>query len=148
MNIVYNIKTCNDNEIFFHLKECDNNFIPPLSTRVDLRDFSKKIYEKTITFEAWSETILVGLVSCYYNDPENRSGFINNVSIIKNYMGKGIAANLLNMSIDYAKQNNIVEVKLEVSNNNIAAILLYKKIGFVDLSYKGEFIVMKYILAV
>ncbi|MDU1323248.1 MAG: GNAT family N-acetyltransferase [Clostridium botulinum] len=143
MEITYNINKSTEKNICHHLFKCDNNFIAQLSQRVDVQHFSRKIFEKSVTFEAWENGILIGLVSAYFNDVENRFGYINNVSIIKKDMGKGIANELLDMSIKYAVEHNFKEIKLEVSKNNFVAMKLYKKKGFYISKNEKDLFIMK-----
>lgn len=142
-NIKYQIKTANENEISAHLKECNNNFSPPLNKRVDVKEYSKKISEKAITFEAWHKKKLIGLVAAYFNDFKNQTGFITNVSVIKNYFGIGVATKLMKMCMTYAKQNNFKKITLEVEKYNNAAINLYQKFSFVYFRKKDDYILMK-----
>ncbi len=74
---------------------------------------------------------------------ENHSGYITNVSITKDYMESGIASELMNMCIRYAKQYNVKEIKLEVYKDNSPAIHLYKEFGFMDYKNKDDFMLMK-----
>lgn len=143
MTIYYKIKTANEDEIFSHLWECNNNFIPLLSSRVDIKRFTRKIFENTVTFEAWSTVKLTGLLSAYFNDTVYHTGYINHASVIKEYMGKGIATELLSMCIEYAIELDFTEIKLEVSTNNGDAIRLYRRNGFYEVDTNGEFIRMK-----
>ncbi|PIY97322.1 MAG: GNAT family N-acetyltransferase [Candidatus Kerfeldbacteria bacterium CG_4_10_14_0_8_um_filter_42_10] len=131
-NLEYKSKTATEAEIYTHLKECDDNFIPPLSEKVDVQEYSKKLYGKSVTFEAWSKNILAGLVAAYFNDPKNQTGYITNVSLIKDYSGRGIASRLIEDCIQYAKQNKFREIRLEVNKDNGPAIHLYKKYGFIE----------------
>ena len=142
--IEYKIKSASESEIFTHLQKCNNDFIPPLDKKVNIRDYSKKIAEKAITFEAWNEKILVGLIAAYFNDAENIMGFITNVSTLKEYHGKGIASELLKMCMDYSKNNNFKEIFLEVSDKNSGAIHLYNKNGFKNIETKNGMLVMKF----
>ncbi len=130
MILTYKIKTATEDVILTHLKECNYDFIPPLSDRVDLQEYSKKIFERSVTFEAWEKQILVGLISGYFNNTIKKIGYITNVSLMKKYMGLGIATKLLSMCINYTMQNNYKIIHLEVSKNNNRAIHLYEKFGF------------------
>lgn len=138
------IKTANEKDIFEHLAECNNNFIPPLSERLDLTNYSNKIFEKSITFEAWHNDSLIGLIAAYFND--NEKGFITNVSVVQKYLGKGIATLLMNNCINYAKRNNFNVILLEVNNNNESAIKLYMKFGFIVHGRKNELLILKLIV--
>ena len=146
ININYNTKTALVEDIYSHLKECNYNFIPPLDEKVNIMNYSKKIYEKAITFEAWNEKILIGLIATYLNDAGNKMAFITNVSTIKAYMGKGIANELMNMCISYSKSHNFNEINLEVSSKNTDALNLYKKYGFVKNKEEDSITYMRLIL--
>lgn len=93
--ILYRINTATPEDIYLHLEECQYNFVPPLNARVDIKEYSEKISAKAVTFEAWDDKILAGLLAAYFNDDEKISGFITNVSTLKRYQGKGIAAELV-----------------------------------------------------
>ena len=54
-----------------------------------------------------------------------------------NYRRRGIASKLMDFLIEYSKSNNILNITLEVNENNISAINLYKKYKF-DLVSKRE----------
>ena len=146
ININYKTKTALTEEIYSHLKECNENFIPPLEEKVNIMNYSKKIFENAITFEAWNEKILVGLIAAYLNDTENKSGFITNVSTIKSYMGKDIANELMKMCINYSKNHNFKVVNLEVSSKNADALNLYLKYGFVKNKVEDSITFMRLIL--
>lgn len=143
MALRYNIKTSTAEDIYVHLEKCNNFFVPPLEQRTDLKEFSEKIFQKAITFEYWDNQVLVGMVSAYFNDKKNLTGFINNVSILDEYKKKNIASNLLTMCLKYAEQHEFTEIMLEVSKNNNPAIQLYKKFGFYNFEYRYDFIIMK-----
>lgn len=144
MEINYLINDATAKDIIEHLNSCDSYFIPPLSTRVNLIEYSDKIRKFGITFECWNyEKKLVGLVAVYMNDNVNNNGFISNVSVISNYRNKGIAKFLIDNCLSYAKKNSINCLTLEVSELNIRAIKLYKTFGFQITKKNGIFLEMK-----
>ena len=69
---------------------------------------------------------------------ENNIGEIG-MSVLKNYQGKGIGSKLTSYIIDFARSNNCKKIKLAVWENNIKAINLYKKFGFIIKSEKKNF---------
>lgn len=144
MTIMYTVKAAKENEIYSHLVKCSENFIPPLECRVNLWEFSKKIYVKTVTFEAWDNDILAGMISAYFNNAETKAGFINNVSIIKEYMGFGIASELLDMCKRYAAEVQFKEINLEVAKDNARAIHLYEKKSFRVYEVRESSFLMKW----
>jgi GNAT superfamily N-acetyltransferase len=144
--IKYKTKTASEKEICSHLMECNNDFIPHLDQNVSIPEYSKKIYDKSVTFEAWAGNILIGLVAAYFNDTVKYSGYITSVSIIEEYKRKGVGSVLLHTCIDYAIKSNFKEILLEVSRENKNAIRFYNKFGFLDFETKDESVMMKLIL--
>ncbi len=142
-DLTYKTNTANKEEILAHLQECNDNFSQPLNQKVDIGVYSRKLFKKSIMFEAWTDKTLVGLVAAYFNDTENSAGYVTNVSITKNLQGMGIASELLKRCIEYAKQNNFDEIKLEVSHNNHDAIHLYEKFGFINYAEKDDSLVLR-----
>lgn len=61
-----------------------------------------------------------------------------------NHRGNGFGEVLMNELITILKLRNISKVELTVDINNIVAINLYKKIGFVEVKQVSNYIVMQY----
>lgn len=143
-SIDYKTKTVIEKEIFDHLSECKDNFIPSLDNTVDIQEYAKKIFERAITFEAWGKNKLIGLVASYFNDHKNHKGFITNVSVSRDYQGKGIAVKLMKMCKDYALKHNFNEIRLEVNKNNVSVIRLYQRLGYEIIEAKQDIITMSF----
>ena len=144
MTLIYRVKTATREEFQAHLKECDRNFKPPLSSRVDLLNYSRKIFDESVSFEAWDDNLLVGMINAYFNDTGNRIGYITNVSILKQYMGKGIASRLLEMCSKHARRHNFIKLRLEVSRHNVPAKKLYALSGFKTIIESGDSLLMEH----
>jgi ribosomal protein S18 acetylase RimI-like enzyme len=129
-DIFYRRGSTTEVEILAHLMRCDHDFSPPLHTWVDVPEYSTKIAARAIRFEAWQGETLVGLAAVYLNDRETRSGFITNVSVLREFTRRGIGARLVTDALEYARAQGFDRVSLEVSHNNSAAIRLYEKLGF------------------
>lgn len=129
--VEYLLNKASELEIAKHLLDCDADFIPPLSNRVDISRYAHKIASRATRFEAWSGSTLVGLIAAYCNDQENRIAYITSVSVMREWVGQGIAADLLKQCITYAKDSGMRQISLEVESNNQPAIGLYEKQGFI-----------------
>ena len=140
LEVIYKVKTATVEQILTHLTSCNSNFHPPLTERVNINGYSQKIFEKSITFEAWRGTTLIGLLAAYFNDS---SAFITSVSILKNYMNQSIASELLRKCIRHAVKENIREVRLEVNKEDVQALGLYRKFDFEVDGINNEFLKMK-----
>jgi len=129
-------------EITEHLSRCDADFVPPLSGRVEINDYAKKIASKATRFEAWSGGTLVGLVAAYCNDQEKHIAYITSVSVLREWTGKGIVYRLMNQCIEHAKALGMRQISLEVASGNTSAIKLYEKSGFVAGRANAPFVRM------
>ena len=135
--IEYTLNTAKEFEILKHLERCDKDFIPLLSERVDIIDYSWKIYHKAITFSAWNENNdLIGLVAMYETD--NNGGFITSVSVVNDYKKQGVGFILMKRCIAFAINNKYKKLYLEVDHKNTPALELYKKFGFIIINTKNN----------
>lgn len=136
--IIYKIKTANSNDVSGHLEKCKEAFTPALDKKVNIAEYSKKIVENAVTFEAWANNELVGMIAAYLNDKNNHTGFITNVSILNEFAGKGIASSLLTSCVAFAKEKSFKEIVLEVNAASLPAIKLYTKHHFKEIATQGD----------
>jgi ribosomal protein S18 acetylase RimI-like enzyme len=142
-NLEFKVKQASMQEISEHLHLCDTQFSPRLSLRVDIHEYAIKLFEKSTSFEAWDQKILVGLVAAYLNDSEKRRGFVSNVSVLKKYTKQGIAMKLMKMCVEFAKVNQFEDLTLEVMPINVQAIALYTGLGFRVVDKSGSSLLME-----
>lgn len=125
-----------------HLTVCSDTFVPSLNSYVDIDSYSKKIFEQAILFSKFDNNKLVGLVAVYDNSTE-KFGWVTNVSIDPNFIGKGIATELLNECKEYFEIKRYLHIFLEVFLDNEKAINLYIKQGFTKHKMKENKMVLK-----
>jgi ribosomal protein S18 acetylase RimI-like enzyme len=141
--IEYKISSATETQIKLHLFECSENFIPSLDSTVNISEYAQKIYSKAITFEAFCENVLVGLIAAYFNHEKKNAAFITNVSTNKQFSGRGIASELMNNVIAYAITLKSPKIILEVNKNNNSANKLYQNFSFVQLSENEHFLTLE-----
>ena len=95
---------------------------------------------KLLILESETEAAIVGS-SWLTND--GRRMYLHHFGIAPALQGKGLAKQLLEASIDFARQQNL-QLKLEVHRGNTVALNLYKKYGFVYLGDYDVYIMRKY----
>jgi ribosomal protein S18 acetylase RimI-like enzyme len=117
-------------QIAAHLLQCEADFVPPLSNRVDIPVYAQKVATKAARFEAWGNNVLVGLVAMYSDDQATHRAYITSVSVLRVWKRRGIGERLMRDSMAHARQAGMVKVSLEVGNGNGAAIRLYENLGF------------------
>ncbi len=145
--IEYREGTASLEQIRAHLADCSSRHRPPLAPRVDLPEYARKIAGNAATFEAWADGSLVGLVAAYLNDTTAHTGYVTNVSVVSEYLGRGVASRLMEACVARATTAGMRELKLEVGKANTAAIDLYRKLGFGETGDNGDFIAMALPLA-
>ena len=142
-NCSYTISKSSNKDILLHLKKCDNDYIPPLSSYVNICHYSNKIFINARTFEAWWMKELIGLLACYCNNTDSKTAFITNISVVKCFQGNGIAKKLLFNVMYNLKKNHWERVQLDVAENNKTAIKFYKKHNFHAVGQKDKSIRME-----
>jgi ribosomal protein S18 acetylase RimI-like enzyme len=144
--VEYQLNKASEVEIAEHLARCDADFIPPLSGRIEIKSYAKKIVSKAMRFEAWSGTMLVGLVAVYCNDQVNRVAYITSVSVLREWLQNGIATRLMAQCITHAKVLEMRQISLEVGEKNFGAIKLYEKNGFIPGKLNTPLVTMNLLL--
>jgi ribosomal protein S18 acetylase RimI-like enzyme len=129
--VVYRTDTAKQEDIARHLWNCDTDFRPSLSTRVDIDRYADKIFSEARSMEAWSGHNLVGLVAGYCSNGQAQIAFITNVSVMQGWKRQGIARNLLKGFVKLAKISEMRQIRLEVADDNLEAIGFYVSSGFV-----------------
>jgi ribosomal protein S18 acetylase RimI-like enzyme len=141
--IIYRSNEASAAEVAAHLYRCDADFMPPLSNRVEIDSYAATIVSNANRLEAWAGDNLIGLVAIYCNDQKDFLAYITNVSVQKEWVGKGIGSSLTQQGIEFAKKSGAKKICLEVDFSNTQAIGLYKKIGFTSEKEIGSCIRMK-----
>ena len=142
----FTINQAGADEISRHLEQCSPLFTPPLNEKVDIGVYAGKIRAYAITFEAWDQSVLAGLIAAYFNNKETGKAYITNVSTLPGYNGRGIGSTLMTNCIHYGKEQAYKEIELRVAKQNQRAINLYTKFGFSELLQENDESVMQRIL--
>ena len=139
----FKVNASTEEDIRSHLSGCDHRFSPPLSDRVDIGEYSRKLRLNAVTFEAWNGESLVGMVAAYV-DTRARSCFITNTSVLPGFSRRGVAAKLLAACLARARAEQVDTVSLEVSKESHPAIRLYTKFGFKVVGHGEGLLKMQY----
>lgn len=121
-----------------HLTLCDADFRPPLSARVGLEAYARKLADRAARFEAWSGDELIGLVAAYCDGAAGSVAFVTNVSVDRRMRGRGVGDRLIAMCIDHATALGLARVELRVGAANAPALRFYDRHGFVVAENEGE----------
>jgi ribosomal protein S18 acetylase RimI-like enzyme len=126
-------------ELYSLVKKLDSLFVPPLSERVDLQEYVKKIDNKGSLELAYSnEEKLIGTIAYYNNDLINRFAYITYLGVLPEFQGNGIAKRLIKRCIKHCEENGMEQVGIETWEKNTPVIQLYKKFDFELKNIKSD----------
>lgn len=140
INFTYN-KTRYQELLEIH-KQCDQDFNPPLSSRVDINSYCKKIFQHAQIIGAYDQNHLIGIICMYTNDKKEMLAYITSICVDINYRGQKIGYQLMKCAIILAKESNMNKLSLEVGKNNQVAISFYKNLGFTIINEKEITMIM------
>ena len=112
-------------DFFYHT---DNEFDVPLSQKVNVDEYTFKLYSYADFFVCYDDDKIVGMICCYMNRPPE--AYISHVCVASEYQRKGIFRMLFKELIIFCRSLNINNISLEVGKNNIKAQKVYECIGF------------------
>jgi glycosyltransferase involved in cell wall biosynthesis/GNAT superfamily N-acetyltransferase len=114
----------------YHLQNVSSAFVHDLSNRVDVKEYSQKLFSLAEREEAWSGDNLIGLVA-YYINYDTQKAFITNVSVDIRFQKQGVATKLLENAKCVAIEERMKLISLEAANDD-ELIAFYLHNGFVE----------------
>lgn len=130
MSIEYRHNTSSQLDILYHLQNVSSAFVHDLSNRVDVKEYSQKLFSLAEREEAWSGDNLIGLVA-YYINYDTQKAFITNVSVDIRFQKQGVATKLLENAKCVAIEERMKLISLEAANDD-ELIAFYLHNGFVE----------------
>ncbi len=92
-------------------------------------------------FAIMADDVYIG--NTYLTDISNQTAEFHIFIGRPDYWGKGIAGVVITHILSYAKDINLKVIHLEVHQDNISALKLYQKAGFVETGQNGQMIKME-----
>lgn len=126
----FSIEYVEQEKIYNFIKNADEDFPERLSDRVDLKEYSKKLFSSAVIIVEMYDEKIVGIFAGYANDRSKNQAYVTFLSVDKEFRGNGIAQELLLEFICICKRKGFREVMLHTSLKNKSAISLYEKNGF------------------
>ena len=120
------------------LATVDKDFPVPISEKVDISDFSRKLCEKATIVTEIKENKIVAMAAGYTENTENQLAYVSILGTIKEYRGQGLANKLLSEFINISKQKGLKGVHLYTAQTNECALSVYSKHGFTEYIVENE----------
>jgi len=134
----------NSDAIYKYLNDNSEIFIPPLTPRLNLKEYSHKIMLNAIQFWVINDNHEIGFAACYFNNGDSGIGFVTTISVKSNFRGLGLGALLLNSIVSYGSEHGFSQIQLEVFRENTSALKFYLKFGFEFLEQNDSKILLNY----
>lgn len=134
----------NQDQILTCLKKFDSCFDPPFSNFVDLNEYSVKLFKNANFVIAKRGDEIIGMTA-YYKNTEINEIYIPYIVVENRFQGYSLGKIMVSYLIDEF-QNGYQAISLEVLKNNIRALGLYHKVGFVKVEDRGTKFLMKKII--
>ena len=122
----------------------DNEFDIPLSQKVNIDEYTLKLYAYADFFICYDDGKIVGMICCYMNRPPE--AYISHVCVESEYQGKGVFGKLFILLKDNCLGKFIDSIALQVSLLNIKAQSAYESKGFVISEKKNDSYFLKLML--
>lgn len=111
--------------------QLEKMLVPSLTERgVNLSQYAAKLNTCGKVWCHYDMGRPVSIIAGYFNDTTSQTAYLSMLAVAKEYQGKKLASSLLAEFEDYAVQNRLGYVKLEVRKHNTAAQNLYRKFGY------------------
>ena len=88
-------KKIDESMLYDFLVKGDGDFPEPLSNRVDLRDYAKKLYNNAVIIAELRDNQIVGIFAGYINDEIKKEAYVTFVNVLNKYRRNGIAKKIL-----------------------------------------------------
>lgn len=118
-------------QVLEHFLQCDLDFLNELKKRVDLEAYSEKLSSRAELLHLTEQGRVLALLA-YYVDEVTMEAFVSNVSVIREFQGRGFAKSLLGALETRlsSEEQACLAIRLEVSRVNERAICLYRATGY------------------
>lgn len=133
-----------EKDIMEFLKKIDSLFKIPLSQKINLDEYSKKLIRYADVFLAFDNESIVGIFVGYNNDEVFKISNVSVLGVLNEYQGKGIARKLINNFLKLAEEKKMKKVK--VSTIDMRALNLYKSLNFKIVREENEIYYLEKIL--
>ena len=129
----FEIKQIEDSSNRFFVEEIlhnvNNDFKPPLDKRININDYTLKLYKNAIIYYAIKDSLNIGFIAFYRNNQETKIAYVPMIAIMSEFRGQGIGSKLLDIAIAHIKNNGFRKIEIETWEGS-KAIFLYQKKGF------------------
>lgn len=123
-------------ELIDFIEISSNEFKPPLSYRMKIDDYCKKLIDKASLFITRENDVVVGIAAFYCNDQTEKQAYLSYIYVRPKKRNQGFGQMLLRKAIMHSQKCGMNSMKLETWHDN-RAISLYRRHGFRQVGEKN-----------
>lgn len=128
----------NEKQILEFLRNIDTDFPVSLSAKVELSEYACKLWGRATLCTEVREGKIVGMVAGYTESLNENLAYIALVGVRSTFRHQGIAQKLVERFVRICSEKKARGVHLYTDARNIAAIQMYRKLGFESFEVDNE----------
>ena len=113
-------------------------FPVPISQKTDIHTYACKLFENATICVKYENEKIVSAVFGYTDNVVNEMGYISAVATLPSARGKKYASTLVKEFIGIARSKRLKAVHLYAKEENVFAIKMYERLGFVTYKVADE----------
>jgi ribosomal protein S18 acetylase RimI-like enzyme len=119
-----------EKKVLEFLRDIDTDFPVSLSDKVELSEYAYKLWRRATLCTEVREGEIVGMVAGYTENLDENLAYIALVGVRSAFRHQGIAQKLVECFVRTCDEKKVKGVHLYTDARNVAAIQMYKKLGF------------------
>ncbi|MBN2775594.1 MAG: GNAT family N-acetyltransferase [Prolixibacteraceae bacterium] len=127
---IKSIQDIPDETIYSFLYSIDHEIVPPMSDRIDIKVYPKKIKKFSIGIAATKNEELVGMCVFYHPNIKDNYVYLTLLGVKKRYRKQGISKTLIIKTIEAAKGEKANGIKVQTWETAEKLIRFYNNFGF------------------
>jgi len=117
-------------DIISFMEGVDNDFIPPIASRVNYENYVDKLYQQAVMFIACRNNVIMGLAACYCNDMVRYIADLSYIDVHKEARGMGIGRSIMLNCMAHARKKHMQIMRTKTAEQNNRVIDFYLGLGF------------------
>ena len=113
---------------------------------VDLDAYLRRLDERAEIFSTWTGTRCRGFVAFYCNNTATRQAYITLVLVAPEDRATGLGRTLVTGVLEICRQRGFATCRLEVRNDNAAALAMYQSLGFTVAEARADKQLLEFVL--
>lgn len=118
------------NQILDFLRKINNDYPVSLVEKIDFNKYVNKVLDFGFIIVAKLDTSIIGILTFYANNHQNKEGVISLIGVIREYRSQGVARQLYLKSFEIMREHGMTSIFTFTHEDNISSIKFHKKMGF------------------